>query len=61
MILAANGELRGLANYYALAVGVKGKLNKVARIQWVSLLKTLANNHKTSGNKIAKRLKSATG
>lgn len=60
IILAYNGELRGLANYYALAVGVKGKLNKLARIQWVSLLKTLANKHKTSVNKVAKRLKSDT-
>ncbi len=61
IILAYNGELRGLANYYSLAVGAKGKLNKLARIQRVSLFKTLANKHKTSVNKIAKRLKRDDG
>jgi len=61
IILAYNGELRGLANYHALAVGAKGKLNKLARIQRVSLFKTLANKHKTSVNKIAKRLKRDDG
>src|SRR3989442_15421398 len=31
-ILAYNGELRGLANYYALAEGAKAKLSKLAYI-----------------------------
>jgi AI2M/AI1M-like, HNH endonuclease len=44
-----------------LAVGAKGKLNKLARMQRVSLFKTLANKHKTSVNKIAKRLKREDG
>lgn len=61
IILAYNGELRGLANYYALAVGAKGKLHKLARMQWVSLLKTLANKHKTSVHHIANRLKQDDG
>jgi group II intron reverse transcriptase/maturase len=61
IMLAYNGELRGLANYYALAVGVKAKLSKLAYIQRVSLLKTLANKHKTSVNRIAKRLKTDDG
>jgi AI2M/AI1M-like HNH endonuclease/type II intron maturase len=61
IILAYNGELRGLANYYALAVGAKGKLHKLARMQWISLLKTLANKHKTSVNHIANCLKQEDG
>lgn len=61
IILVYNGELRGLANYYALAEGAKAKLSKLAYIQWTSLLKTLANKHKTRVSKIARRLKTDDG
>jgi len=61
IILAYNGELRGLANYYALAEGAKAKLSRLVYIQWMSLLKTLANKHKTSVSKIARRLKTDDG
>lgn len=61
IILAYNGELRGLANYYALAPSVKKTLHKLEWIWQTSLLKTLANKHKTSVNQIAKRLKSDDG
>src|SRR5260370_8477068 len=61
IILAYNGELRGLANYYALAFSVKTVMHKLAHVWQVSLFKTLANKHKTSVNKIAKRLKTDDG
>jgi len=61
IILAYNGELRGLANYYALALNAKTVMHKLAQVWRVSLLKTLANKHKTSVNKVAKRLKTEDG
>jgi hypothetical protein len=61
IILAYNEELRRLANYYALASGVKKTLHKLEWIWQTSLLKTLANKHKTGVNKIAKRLKTEDG
>jgi group II intron reverse transcriptase/maturase len=61
IILAYNGEFGGLANYYALATGVKKILHKLEWIWQTSLLKTLANKHKTSVNKIVKRLKTQDG
>jgi group II intron reverse transcriptase/maturase len=61
IILAYNGELRGLANYYALAKNAKTVMHKLSQVWRVSLLKTLANKHKTSVNKIAKRLKTDEG
>lgn len=61
IILAYNAELRGLANYYALALNAKTVMHKLAQIWRVSLLKTLANKHKTSVNKVAKRLKTEDG
>src|SRR6266568_4910279 len=61
IILAYNGELGGLANYYALATGVKKTLHKLEWIWQTSLLKTLANKHKTGVNKIVKRLKTQDG
>ena len=61
IILAYNGELRGLANYYALALNTKTRMHKLAHVWRVSLLKTLANKHKTSVNKTANRLKRDDG
>ncbi len=61
IILAYNGELRGLANYYALAPSVKKTLHKLEWIWQTSLLKTLANKHKAGVNKIAKRLRTEDG
>ena len=61
IILAYNGEFRGLANYYALATGAKKTLHKLEWIWQTSLLKTLANKHKTGVNKIVKRLKTEDG
>ena len=43
-----NAELRGFANYYALAWDVKRKLGKLAFLWSTSLFKTLANRHRSS-------------
>jgi RNA-directed DNA polymerase len=61
IILAYNAELRGFANYYALALNAKRDMNKLAYLWWQSLLKTLARKHKTTANKTAKRLKRDDG
>ncbi len=61
IILAYNGELRGLANYYALAYSVKGKMNKLEYIWQMSLFKTLAAKHQVSVRKTAKSLKTGDG
>ena len=61
IILAYNGELRGLANYYALACNVKGEMSKLAWIWQTSLFKTLANKHKGSISQTTKRLKTDDG
>jgi group II intron reverse transcriptase/maturase len=57
IIQAYNAELRGFANYYSLATDVKQILNRLEFIWKGSLFKTLANKHKTSVGKIAKKLK----
>src|SRR6266568_9023725 len=61
IILAYNAELRGFANYYALALNAKREMNKLAYLCWGSLLKTLANKHKSTVSKTAKRLKTDDG
>jgi group II intron reverse transcriptase/maturase len=61
IVLAYNAELRGLANYYALALGVRRQMNKLAYVWQTSLFKTLAHKHKTSVTKMAKRLKTDDG
>lgn len=61
IILTYNAELRGLANYYALALGVRRQMNKLAHLWQTSLFKTLAHKHKTSVTKIAKRLRTDNG
>jgi hypothetical protein len=61
IVLMYNAELRGLANYYALAHNAKGDLNKLAYIWRGSLLKTLAAKHQISVTKIARQLKTHEG
>jgi len=61
IMLAYNSELRGLANYYALALNAKREMSKLERLWKMSLLKTLAAKHKTSTTKIAKQLKTKDG
>ena len=52
-----NAEMSGLANYYALAYDAKQKLNKLQDIWQGSLLRTLADKHKTSVKKQIRRLR----
>jgi group II intron reverse transcriptase/maturase len=61
IILAYNAELRGLANYYALALNGKRDMGKLAYLCRGSLLKTLARKHKTTVTKTARRLKTDDG
>lgn len=56
-----NAELRGFANYYALAWDVKTKLSKLAYLWRTSLYKTLANKHKTSTSKLFAKTKDGPG
>lgn len=56
-----NAELRGLANYYALAQDAKAKLHKLAYLWWISLLKTLAVKRKTCVKKVVGSLKQEHG
>ncbi len=52
IVLTYNAELRGLANYYSLAYGMKQALSHVVYVATYSLYKTLANKHKTTIGKI---------
>jgi len=52
-----NAELRGLANYYALAREVKADLSKLEYLSLYSLFKTLAAKHDSKLTLIIKRLK----
>jgi RNA-directed DNA polymerase len=56
-----NAELRGFANYYALASDVKRKLNKLQMIWWQSLFKTIANKHKSTVSQVVARYKISPG
>jgi group II intron reverse transcriptase/maturase len=57
IVLAYNAELRGFANYYALADDVKRKLNKAAYMALMSCVKTIAAKHKTSARTVFRRLR----
>ena len=56
-----NAELRGFANYYALARDVKQKLGKLAFLWSGSLLKTIASRHRTSATEVARRFRVRPG
>ena len=57
IMLAYNAELRGFANYYALALNAKRDMSKLAYLEQQSLFKTLARKHKTTVTKTVKHLK----
>jgi RNA-directed DNA polymerase len=61
IILAYNGEFRGLANYYSLAQNMQREMNRLPYLWRGSLFKTLAHKHKTSVMKIMKQLKTEDG
>lgn len=56
-----NAELRGFANYYALAYGAKGDLAKLQLIWLKSLYKTLAAKHRSKVRKLQARFKISPG
>ena len=58
IVLAYNAELRGFANYYALARDVKQKLNRLEFIHRWSMFKTMASKHKSSVRAVAARMRS---
>jgi hypothetical protein len=61
ILLTSNGELQGLAQYYALACGVKQRMSKLAYIWHTSFFKTLAHKHRQSLHQITTRLKTDDG
>jgi len=61
IIKVYNAELRGIANYYALANLAKGQLTKLFYVGFYSLLKTLAFKQKTSIPEIRRRLSNGKG
>ncbi len=61
IVLTYNAELRGIANYYALAQNAKQDLNKLAYLWQTSLYKTLAHKHQCSVTQMAHRLKAKDG
>jgi len=52
-----NEELRGFANYYALAHDAKQKLHRLVHLAQYSLFKTLAAKHRSAVKKIALQLR----
>jgi group II intron reverse transcriptase/maturase len=61
IILTYNAELRGIANYYALAYNVKARISKLYRLWQLSLFKTLASKRKTTVKQVAVSLKLEDG
>jgi RNA-directed DNA polymerase len=57
IVTAYNAELRGFANFYSLARDVKLHLSRLQNLSLQSLVKTLANKHKTTVANIFFRLK----
>ena len=57
IVATYNAELRGLAQYYALACDVKKRLGKLFYLAEYSLFATLANKQKTTTTRIIKRIK----
>jgi hypothetical protein len=60
IIRAYQGVLRGLYNYYCLALNVGQRMTEVKWILEVSLTKTLAHKHKCSVNRIYQKHKAFT-
>lgn len=57
IILTYNAEMRGMANYYALATGYKITLRKLIAMAQFSFFATLAAKHKTNTPKIMRQLR----
>jgi group II intron reverse transcriptase/maturase len=57
ILLGYNAEMRGIANYYALATGAKRGLRRLMYRAESSFLKTLANKHETTATRTASSLR----
>ena len=57
IIVAYNSELRGFANYYAIADGVKSSLDLLELVMFRSLLATIACRHRVTTAKVKKKLR----
>lgn len=56
ILLVYNAEMRGLANYYALATGYKKSLSKLMGKAQYSFFATIAEKHKTTISKVVRKL-----
>lgn len=61
IVVSYNAELRGFANYYALAWDVKRKLSRLEFLWRGSLFRSLANKHRVSVMTVMRRLRVAPG
>lgn len=61
IILTYNSEMRGIANYYALATGYKCALNKLIAKAQFSFYATMAQKYKTKTSKIMQKLRLPNG
>ncbi|WP_417262884.1 reverse transcriptase domain-containing protein [Celeribacter sp.] len=61
IIMAYNAEMRGFANYYCLGYCFKAGLRKLYLLWLGSLLRTLANKHKSSTTAVAATLRNGDG
>ncbi len=57
ILLAYNGEMRGLANYYSLAQGYKKALSKLIGLAQLSLFATLAHKHHSNIGKVMSKMR----
>jgi hypothetical protein len=57
ILLGYSAEMRGIANYYALATGAKRGLNKLMYLAETSFLQTLAGKHRSTTSKMASKLR----
>lgn len=57
IMLAFNSELRGFANYYAIADGVKSSLSRLELVVIRSLMATVASRHRKSASWAKKHLR----
>jgi RNA-directed DNA polymerase len=60
ILLAFNAEMRGIANYYALATNAKTVLGRLMFMAKTSFLATLANKHRSTISKTYARLRIGT-
>lgn len=60
MICAYNSELRGFANYYAIADGVKSSLSLLELVMFRSLFATIAGRRRMTAKQVKKKLRMGT-